>query len=258
VRELATVQTQMNKLRQGLARLIDGYAEGLIDKEEFTPRIARQRQRLDHLETQAQQLTDALAEQQDLRLVVGQLETFAAQVRQGLETADWGTRRELIQALVKRVEIEQGQVRVVFRVPPNPPAGGAASREEEVLPDRRSRKRTALGGALRRVRQRATVEDPGGQDGPDEPQDPSVTDPLRETLQNAIVPEPVEGRPDTLPTSRTFRRRCAFVASTIPCSGNSCLSTGGCVVTAGWTSSWSCPTAPSPLCRPAGQISTRG
>ena len=42
----ATVEAQLGKLRQGLARLIDSYAEGLIDKHEFEPRILRLRHRI--------------------------------------------------------------------------------------------------------------------------------------------------------------------------------------------------------------------
>ena len=45
-----TLDAQIGKLRQGLARLIDSYAEGLIDKQEFEPRITRLRQRLTALE----------------------------------------------------------------------------------------------------------------------------------------------------------------------------------------------------------------
>ena len=43
--------------------------------------------------------------------------------KNGLDEADWSTRREIIRALVKRVEIDQEQVRVVFRInpPPLPP-----------------------------------------------------------------------------------------------------------------------------------------
>jgi site-specific DNA recombinase len=129
--ELTTVETQVHKLRQGLARLIDSYAEGLIDKGEFEPRITRLRQRLGQYEQQARRLGDELRVQDDLRMLIGQLESFAAQVRQGLEAADWSTCRELIRALVKRVDVESSQVRVVFRVPPAP---FAASPETGVLP----------------------------------------------------------------------------------------------------------------------------
>ena len=48
----ATLEAQLGKVRQGLARLIDSYAEGLLEKHEFEPRITRLRQRLTQLEEQ--------------------------------------------------------------------------------------------------------------------------------------------------------------------------------------------------------------
>ena len=41
---------QEDKLRRALGRLIDGYAEGLIAKHEFEPRIAQMRRRIAQLE----------------------------------------------------------------------------------------------------------------------------------------------------------------------------------------------------------------
>ena len=101
-------------------RLIDGYAEGFVEKDEFEPRVARLRQRLATLDDQARQLADVAASQRDLQLMIGRLEDFAARVSTGLETADWLTRREIIRTLVSRVEVHHQQVNVVFRVPPNP------------------------------------------------------------------------------------------------------------------------------------------
>jgi site-specific DNA recombinase len=118
--EQPTFDAQIGKLRQGLARLIDSYAEGLIDKQEFEPRITRLRQRLTALEEQAQQLQDEAALQTELQLIIGRLEDFAAQVHGGLAAADWTSKRELIRALVKRVEVAQDQVNVVFRVDQRP------------------------------------------------------------------------------------------------------------------------------------------
>src|SRR5438132_3309304 len=114
------IDKQRTKLRQGLARLIDGYAEGFVEKDEFEPRIARLRQRLATLDEQARQFADAAASQRELRLMIGRLEDFAARVSTGLEAADWLTRREIIRTLVSRVEIHHQQVNVVFRVPPSP------------------------------------------------------------------------------------------------------------------------------------------
>jgi hypothetical protein len=41
---------------------------------------------------------------------------FAAQVHQNLATLEWHRQREILRALVRRVEIGVDQVRVVFRV----------------------------------------------------------------------------------------------------------------------------------------------
>jgi len=118
--ERSGVESQVGKLRQGLARLIDSYAEGLIEKTEFEPRIGRLRERIGVLEEQAQQLAQAATLQDDLRLIIGRLDEFAARVKGGLEEADWPTRRELIRALVKRVEVGKEDVNIVFRVSPDP------------------------------------------------------------------------------------------------------------------------------------------
>ena len=118
--DASAVDKQRHTLRQGLARLIDGYAEGFVEKDEFEPRVARLRQRLATLDEQARQLADTAASQRELRLMIGRLEDFAARVSTGLEAADWLTRREIIRTLVSRVEVHQQQVNVVFRVPPNP------------------------------------------------------------------------------------------------------------------------------------------
>src|ERR1700694_1216064 len=113
------LEKHVGRLRQGLTRLIDSYSEGLINKAEFEPRITRMRERIKQVEEQLQQLRDEAGLEQELRLILGRLEDFTSRVKEGLQTADGSTRREIIRALVKRVEIDQEQVRVVFRVNPN-------------------------------------------------------------------------------------------------------------------------------------------
>ncbi len=117
----AALETQAGKLRRGLARLIDSYADGLIEPGEFEPRVRRLRQRLEQVEQQLTQLKEQVNEEEELRRILERLETFATQVGAGLEQADWNTRRELIRTLVKRVEIDREQVRVVFRISPIAP-----------------------------------------------------------------------------------------------------------------------------------------
>jgi len=115
---LSTVESQISKLRQGVARLIDSYAEGLIDKGEFEPRVTRLRQRLARLEEQRQALADEAALHGELQLIIGRLEDFAAKLHDGLEAADWTSKRDLIRALVKRVEVARDDVNIVFRIDP--------------------------------------------------------------------------------------------------------------------------------------------
>jgi site-specific DNA recombinase len=120
--ELSSLEARMGRLRQGIARLIDSYADGLIDKGEFEPRIARMRERLKQIEEQAQQVKDEASLEHELTLILGRFDEFTARIKTGLHDADWQTRREIIRALVKRVEIDQEQLRVVFRVNPPPQA----------------------------------------------------------------------------------------------------------------------------------------
>ena len=107
---------QIAQLRRGLGRLIDGYSEGLLEKDEFAPRLARLRARIAALEEQARSQAAEARLHADLARVAGRLEAFAARVREGLAGADWAQRREILEALVKRVEVDHGHVTVVFRI----------------------------------------------------------------------------------------------------------------------------------------------
>ena len=110
------MEKQIAKVRQSITRLIDGYAEGYLDKAEAEPRIRHFKERLQVLETQREQLRLQTQQQNDLQLVISRLEEFSAQVREGLEQLDWAGRRELIRILVNRVEIEQEHINLVFRI----------------------------------------------------------------------------------------------------------------------------------------------
>src|SRR4051812_31951329 len=126
--ELETIERQLTRLRSGIGRLIDSYAEEVISKAEFEPRLASLRRRVAKLETEAMVLQDAAEQERSLQLVIGKFETFAALVRDRLEDADWDTRRELIRTLVQRIEIDGQHIRVVFRVAPGPHGGAALPR----------------------------------------------------------------------------------------------------------------------------------
>jgi site-specific DNA recombinase len=143
--EFDAVGRRLAKARGAIGRLIDGYAEGLIERAEFEPRIAELRRRAANLETEASALQVAEEQTRALQLVIGRLSLFAEMVRDRLEAADWPTQRDIICTLVKRIEVVDDVVRVVFRVDPGPP-GPAGPRR--VLPHCPTRRRVAppLGG----------------------------------------------------------------------------------------------------------------
>jgi site-specific DNA recombinase len=122
------LQSRMQRTQQGITRLIDAYTEGLLKKTEFEPRLQEARQRLQEMEAESKMLEERETREQALRAALEQLETFAAQVRTGLDAADETTQRELIRALVKRVEIGAEEIRIVYHVNLHPfdpgPSGG--------------------------------------------------------------------------------------------------------------------------------------
>ena len=121
--ELETVERQLTKLRGGIGRLIDSYAEGVISQAEFEPRLAGMRQRVAKLEADATALQNAAEQAHSLQRVIGnigKLDTFAALVCDQLDEADWTTLRHLIRTLVRRIEVDDQHIRVVFRVGPKP------------------------------------------------------------------------------------------------------------------------------------------
>src|SRR4051812_14322291 len=71
---LATLERQISSLRRGISRVIDSYAEGLIDRTEFQPRITGMKQRLARLEENRQTLVETAEAEQNLTLIIGRLE----------------------------------------------------------------------------------------------------------------------------------------------------------------------------------------
>jgi site-specific DNA recombinase len=125
-----SLTARIGKLKRGIGRLIDAYRDGFLEKAEFEPQMRQQKERLARLEaeekTQAQEETQRAA----LRLLIGQLEDFTKRMSEGLEGADWLTRREIIRALVKQIEVSDNEIKIVYKVNTVPfefaPNGGNA------------------------------------------------------------------------------------------------------------------------------------
>src|SRR3954454_18047357 len=163
--ELVAVERQLAKLRRGIDRLIDSYAEGVIDKSEFEPRLSALRTRVNATEAAAAAVRDAAEQARSLTLVIGKIEAFAEIIKDRLEAADWTTKRDVIRTLVRRVEVDDEAIRGVFRIGPGPSDGGAARHlRVHHCP---GRGRGVGGGAAHDPGRPALVLAPGDPDRPD-------------------------------------------------------------------------------------------
>jgi len=131
------LQKQIKSIQRCISRLIDAYEDGLLEKSEFEPRVAKARERLTRLQQEAVTATDLATRRKELRLVITQLEDFANQVRAGLHKASFETRREIIRSLVKAIKIEGQRVRITYRVTPRPFANGPSGGQIRQLCHRR-------------------------------------------------------------------------------------------------------------------------
>jgi site-specific DNA recombinase len=197
---LVGIESQIAKLRRGMGRLIDGYAEGLIDKAEFEPRIAGLRQRIQGWEEQAAALRDEAAQRAALTLIIGRLEDFAQKIRDRMADIDWSVQRDLIRMLVKRVEIDREDVNVVFRVAPSPPGPGSRDPAgDQVLQDCGRRERATLRCPGRCWRPRAQLYRAGFQPAPDRGGEHG------QPRQQWVVPDVVERGRRLMPLSKSRR-----------------------------------------------------
>jgi site-specific DNA recombinase len=132
----ASLAQRLRHVKRGIARLLDAYEEGLLEKQEFKPRLEQAKERLARLQAEADACAREDEQRAELRLVIGKLQEFADRVAQGLTEADWSTRREIIRCLLKRIEVGDEQIRVVYRISPPPFAKGP---ERGILQDCRRR-----------------------------------------------------------------------------------------------------------------------
>lgn len=125
------LEKQQQHLKQGKSRLIDSYTEGLIEKSDFDPKMAQLNAKLGQLQIQIDTARQQDAGQVELFLVINRLEEFAAAIQDRLTGLNFETKRGIIRALVKRVEIYHDEILVVFRVDPDPDIGDPEESSEQ-------------------------------------------------------------------------------------------------------------------------------
>ena len=111
------LRTQRQKLQHGIERLIDTLADGVIDKEQFTSRMSRAKARLADLDEKIA----AQAADEDRRVhiqsAMSRLMELSGHLESQLKNAGWATKREIIRAVIQRIEIGLTNFAIVLRLP---------------------------------------------------------------------------------------------------------------------------------------------
>ena len=118
--QVELLEKTVSELRKRLDLLIDGYASGLILRDEFEQRVGPLRERHDREVSALESLLGSASSELDIDSASDALASLSNQVSDQLEEADWSLKRDLIKLLVNRIEIHVNEIRLVYKVPQHP------------------------------------------------------------------------------------------------------------------------------------------
>ena len=107
-------------LGQQIERLTEAYMAGVVPLAEYERRRRDAEARLLALDGQEHELLQDADRQGETARLAAQAETFCRRVREGLEQADFDRKRELLELLVDRVIVTDGDVETRYVVPAGP------------------------------------------------------------------------------------------------------------------------------------------
>ena len=118
--DLATLRTSITGLKRQLARLLDMYETGFLDKDEFTARAQRVKDRLSREERAYAERRHAAEQSQENQALLADFEQIASELRARIDQADFTTKRTVLALLLKHIEVAAEQIHIVYKVQPPP------------------------------------------------------------------------------------------------------------------------------------------
>jgi site-specific DNA recombinase len=142
-------------VQQQIERLTEAYLASVVGLDEFRRRRGALEQKGQALGTQVRQLEAQVDRQAEIACVGMRMDEFFRRVRDGLDQATWEQKRRLIECLVARVIVADGEVEIRYVIPTSP--AGEATHFCHLRSDYRAHHRTleavpARGDALRQDR----------------------------------------------------------------------------------------------------------
>jgi site-specific DNA recombinase len=111
-----SLRKQVANAQRTVNRLIDAYADGVLTRDEFQPRVECAKKRQADLDAQLKSLQEQTREQATLREAIACLDSFTDTIHTNLNEADWTMRREILRTLIDRIVIEPEKIRIVYRI----------------------------------------------------------------------------------------------------------------------------------------------
>jgi site-specific DNA recombinase len=135
-------------VQQQIERLTEAYLASVVGLDEFRRRRGALEQKGQALGTQVRQLEAQVDRQAEIACVGMRMDEFFRRVRDGLDQATWEQKRRLIECLVARVIVADGEVEIRYVIPTSP--AGEATHFCHLRSDYRAALGAAQGVASRR------------------------------------------------------------------------------------------------------------
>ena len=110
------IERQENRLKQRILKLIDGYTNEYMSREEFESRIKEMRQHLKEIEEEKEKVKDRKEAEQKLNAIINSIKEFSVGVKSEIDQLDWLGKRSVIRKLVERIEIDLDSITIIFQI----------------------------------------------------------------------------------------------------------------------------------------------
>jgi site-specific DNA recombinase len=122
--ELQARRTTLRKatasVEQQLERLTDAYLHAILSRAEYQRRRQDLERKLQALATQVQQLEAQVDRRAETAALATSIADFCQRVQAGLATATFAQKRILVELLIDRVLVANGEVEIRYVLPPHP------------------------------------------------------------------------------------------------------------------------------------------
>lgn len=107
-------------LEQQLERLTEAYLAGVLELEEYRRRKQDLAHRAEAVASQERQLEAGVNRQKELTGMVESIQDLCHRIHQGLENASFEQKRQVVELLIDRVVVTNGDVEIRYVIPTSP------------------------------------------------------------------------------------------------------------------------------------------